>query len=46
VDFDSAWPLSQTWVQVLRDPGRDAIVCLDGYLSMDFSEDDESYYRR
>jgi hypothetical protein len=46
VEFDSAWPLSQTWVQVLRDFGKDAIVCLDGYLSMDFSEDEESYHRR
>jgi hypothetical protein len=46
VEFDSAWPLSQMWVQVLRDSGKDAIVCLDGYLSMDFSEDEESYHRR
>lgn len=45
VEFDSAWPLSQTWVQVLRDPGKDAIVCLDGYLSMNFN-DEELYHRR
>jgi len=45
VEFDSTWPLSQTWVQVLRDPGKDAIICLDGYLSMDFGNDD-MYYRR
>ena len=45
VEFDSVWPLSQTWVQVLREPGKHAIVCLDGYLSMDFSEDGELYRR-
>ena len=46
VEFDSAWPFSQTWVQVLRDSGKDAIVCLDGYLSMNFSEDEELCHRR
>jgi hypothetical protein len=45
VEFDNAWPLSQIWVQALRDPGKHAIVCLDGYLSMDFSEDGELYRR-
>ncbi|XP_044717360.1 PIF1-like helicase domain-containing protein [Hirsutella rhossiliensis] len=43
-------PLS-TWaflnVSVLRRPGKQAMVCLDGYLSKDFDEDDEgSCYRR
>lgn len=46
VEFDSAWPLSQMWVQVLREPGKDAIVCFDGYLSMNFSEDDKMCYKR
>jgi hypothetical protein len=46
LDFDSAWPLSETWVQALRRPGKHAVVCLDGYLSMDFSEEDELYHRR
>jgi len=46
VEFDSTWPLSQTWVQALRDPGKPAMVCLDGYLGMDFSEDDQTYYKR
>ena len=46
VEFDSTWPLSRTWMQALRDPGKHAMVCLDGYLSMDFSEDDEMHYRR
>ncbi len=46
VEFDSIWPFSQKWVQVLRDPGQYANVCLDGYLCMDFSEDDETYYKR
>ncbi|KAM4061630.1 PIF1-like helicase [Hirsutella rhossiliensis] len=32
---------------VLRRPGKQAMVCLDGYLSKDFDEDDEgSCYRR
>jgi hypothetical protein len=46
VEFDRAWPLSETWVQVLRKPGEHAAVCLDGYLSMDFEEEDERCYRR
>ncbi|PVH90925.1 hypothetical protein DM02DRAFT_647465 [Periconia macrospinosa] len=46
VQFDSAWPPSQAWVQALRKPGEHAIVCLDGYLSMDFDEEDELYHRR
>lgn len=48
VPFDSAWSPSQTWVQALRRPGEHAIVCLDGYLSMDFSEEEEDglCYRR
>lgn len=41
LEFESAWPLSKTWVQVLRKPGEHAVVCLDGYLSMDFGEEDE-----
>ncbi|KAL8284673.1 hypothetical protein RB600_009207, partial [Gaeumannomyces tritici] len=45
VRLDSAWPLSRTWAQSLRRPGRHAVVCLDGYLSMDFGEEDEVYYR-
>ncbi|KAM4055585.1 PIF1-like helicase [Hirsutella rhossiliensis] len=31
---------------VLRRPGKHATVCLDGYLSKDFTYDDESCYRR
>jgi hypothetical protein len=46
VRFDSAWPLSEKWVQVLRKPGKEAIVCLDGYLSMDFGEEGEVCYKR
>ena len=46
VEFDSAWPLLQAWVQVLRYLGKYAIVCLDGYLSMNFTEDDELHHRR
>ncbi|KAF2175488.1 hypothetical protein K469DRAFT_724119 [Zopfia rhizophila CBS 207.26] len=46
VEFDSAWPFSKTWVQTLRQPGKHAAVCLDGYLSMNFTKDDENYHRR
>lgn len=46
VRFDSAWSLSEQWVQVLRRPGKEAVVCLDGYLSMDFAEDDEVCHKR
>jgi hypothetical protein len=46
LEFEEDWPLSKTWVQVLRKPGEHAVVCLDGYLSMDFSEEDERCHRR
>jgi len=48
VSLDSGWLPSQTWVQVLRRPGEHAVVCLDGYLSMDFSDEEEDglCYRR
>jgi hypothetical protein len=46
VEFDKAWSLSEMWVQVLRKPGEHAAVCLNGYLGMDFGEEDESCYRR
>jgi hypothetical protein len=44
--FESSWLLSRMWVQVLRKPGKHAVVCLDGYLSMDFNEEDGACYRR
>lgn len=46
LEFEEAWPLSKTWAQVLRKPGEHAVVCLDGYLSVDFGEEDERCYRR
>lgn len=46
LEFDSVWPLSEMWVQALRRPGRHAVVCLDGYLCMDFGEEEELYHRR
>ncbi|KJZ69894.1 hypothetical protein HIM_10727 [Hirsutella minnesotensis 3608] len=47
VPFESGWVPGSRWVQVLRRPGKQATVCLDGYLSKDFDEDDEgSCYRR
>ncbi|KAM3449851.1 hypothetical protein NHJ6243_009907 [Beauveria neobassiana] len=46
MQFNYCWPASQTWVQVLRKPGQHAVVCFDGYLSMDLDEDEEGYYKR
>jgi hypothetical protein len=46
LEFEEAWPLSETWVQVMRKPGEHAVVCVDGYLSMDFGEEDERCHRR
>ncbi|KAM4061647.1 PIF1-like helicase [Hirsutella rhossiliensis] len=47
VPLESGWAPGSSWVQVLRRPGKQAMVCLDGYLSKDFDEDDEgSCYRR
>ncbi|KAM4067436.1 AAA domain-containing protein [Hirsutella rhossiliensis] len=41
------WVAGKDWVQVLRRPGKYAVVCLDGYLSKDFEQDDEeSAHRR
>ncbi|KAM4066647.1 hypothetical protein HRG_009867 [Hirsutella rhossiliensis] len=34
-------PPGRRWVQVLRRPGKQATVCLDGDLSRDFAHDDE-----
>jgi hypothetical protein len=45
VEFEDAWPLLKTWVQVLRKPGEHAVVCVDGYLCMDFEEEDERCHR-
>ncbi|KAM4060491.1 ATP-dependent DNA helicase PIF1 [Hirsutella rhossiliensis] len=41
VPFESGWAPGGRWAQVLRRPGKQATVCLDGYLSKDFDEDDE-----
>src|SRR4051812_12292021 len=46
VEFSSDRPASQTWTQMLQRPGKHAFVCLDGFLSMNFSEEDEMYHRR
>ena len=47
VPFESEWESGRGWLQVLRRPGKQASVCLDGYLSKDFDQDDEeSCYRR
>ncbi|OAQ62513.1 ATP-dependent DNA helicase PIF1 [Purpureocillium lilacinum] len=46
VPFQDSWPPGKGWMQVLRRPGKQATVCLDGYLSKDFSkaEEDEGCY--
>ncbi|KJZ75815.1 hypothetical protein HIM_04639 [Hirsutella minnesotensis 3608] len=41
VPFEDSWPPGRSWVQVLRRPGKQATVCLDGYLSKDFSKAEE-----
>lgn len=46
LEFESTWPLSRMWAQVLRRKGEHALVCLDGYLSTDFLEEEERCYRR
>lgn len=46
VEFEQSWPLSRTWIQILRREGEHAIVCLDGHLSMDFNDSDELHYKR
>lgn len=46
VEFEASWPSSQQWIQKLREPGQDAVVCLQGYLAMDFEEEDEIYHKR
>ncbi|KAM6513724.1 hypothetical protein FALCPG4_016094 [Fusarium falciforme] len=46
IELDSSWPLSRSWVQVLRRPRQHATLCFDGYLGMDFTEEDGSYHRR
>ncbi|KAJ6437585.1 membrane protein [Purpureocillium lavendulum] len=47
VPFEDGWAPGRHWVQVLRRPGKQATVCLDGYLSKDFANDDEeSCHRR
>jgi hypothetical protein len=46
VEFEDTCLFSKSWVQVLRKPGHHAMVSLDGYLSMDFSEDDNRHHKR
>ncbi|KJZ68006.1 hypothetical protein HIM_12602 [Hirsutella minnesotensis 3608] len=46
VPFESGWAPGKHWVQVLRRPGKHAVVCFDGYLSKAFDQDDESCHRR
>jgi hypothetical protein len=46
VRFEDTCPFSKSWVQILREPGQHAVVCVDGYLSMDFNEDDNQHHKR
>lgn len=46
VEFDERCPFSKAWMQVLRRPGKHAVVCFDGYLSVDFEEEEEAWYKR
>ncbi|KJZ69031.1 hypothetical protein HIM_11574 [Hirsutella minnesotensis 3608] len=41
VPFEIGWAPGKRWVQVLRRPGKHAVVCFDGYLSKAFDQDDE-----
>lgn len=46
LEFEETWPLSKAWTQELRKQDEGAVVCLDGYLSMGFNEEDERCHRR
>lgn len=46
VQFDSTWPHSLLWVQVLRKPGKHAMVCINSYLSTNLNEESEVCYKR
>lgn len=46
VPFESGWSPGKDWVQVLRRPGKHAVVCLDGYLSKDFEREEEAECHR
>jgi hypothetical protein len=45
-ELDSSWPPSRKWVQVIGKPGKHVVICLDGYLSMEFGDEDDRWYRR
>jgi hypothetical protein len=38
IPFEASSPFAGEWVQVLRRPGQRAVVCIDGFLSVDFNE--------
>lgn len=49
IPLDSDWLPSIKWTQSLRRANEDAVVCINGYLSMDFTADEDSEgpsYRR
>ncbi|KAM4061649.1 PIF1-like helicase [Hirsutella rhossiliensis] len=46
VPLEAGWASGKGWVQALRRPGKGASVRLDGYLSKEFSEEDEESYCR
>lgn len=38
IPFQAGSPFAREWIQVLRRPGQRAVVCIDGFLSVDFNE--------
>lgn len=48
IPLEDSWATGKDWLQVLRRPGKQATVCLDGYLSKEFnkSEEGEACHRR
>ena len=39
IPFETGFASANEWVQVLQRPGMHAVVCLDGFLSLDFDEE-------
>jgi hypothetical protein len=46
IEFVASWNPSESWVQALRSPDKRAHVCFDGYLGVDFGEEDELWHKR
>ncbi|KAJ4175598.1 hypothetical protein NW759_017653, partial [Fusarium solani] len=47
IEFERNWKPGRDWVQVLRPPGKYAVLCINGFLDMDFDIDSNTdKYRR